>query len=287
MVKVLSTGDDPLISTGYGQVWDNLLRRWCKEKPDWEFYHIGWQNQDRAHKTVEGYTMLPMGKYEYGYDAVAEQLMKLQPDVLLTLADVGWQSGYTNVVAEAKKAGWRGIWIAYTPLDTEGWAMTWDEVFKDPDINIAMAGFGQKQFEAHGVKSQCIPHGVDTVTFKPLPNREELKSKYGVGGKFVVGFVGRNQRRKQIDRLLQTFSNFVGKDKEDVILMAHTDEEPPKDGWSIPYCAWQYKNIEGKVKLTKSKMDIPARQKIGPENMNEIYNMMDVFLYTTGGEFLY
>lgn len=283
MVKVLSMGDNPKTSTGYGQVWDNLLTRFCKLKPDWEFYHIGWQSQDRPHKRIEGYTMLPMGRLEYGFDALDEQIKKLNPDIVITLADIGWQAGYINVVHEAKKNGWKGRWLAYFPIDTEGWAMTWDEVFKAPDVNIAMAEFGAGQMRKHNVQNiVCIPHGVDINIFKPLENKQEIKAKYGLKDKFVVGYVGRNQRRKMVDRLLHSFAQFA-EGKEDVVLMAHTDEEPPKDGWSMPYNLWQFK-IADKVRLTKSKMDIVMRQKIQPENMNEIYNMMDVFLYTTGGE---
>jgi glycosyltransferase involved in cell wall biosynthesis len=282
-LKILTVGDNPLISTGYGTVWMNLLDRWCKLKPEWEFYHIGWQNQDRKHKRAEGYWMLPMGKIEYGYDAVAENLMRIQPDFLVTLCDVGWQAGYQNVVYEAKKNGWKGKWIMYTPVDTESWTFTWDEIFAAPDINVAMSKFGEQQLNAHKAPNVlCIPHGVDIKAFNPLENKHLIREKYGIGSKFVVGFVGRNQRRKMIDRLLQSFANFA-EGKDDVVLLAHTDEEPPKDGWSIPYNLWIF-NIANKVKLTKSKMDIAARQKIDADNMNEIYNMMDVFLYTTGGE---
>jgi glycosyltransferase involved in cell wall biosynthesis len=282
-VRILSTGDNPLVSTGYGCVWNNLLSRWAKLKPDWEFMHIGWQNQDRKHQTREGYWMLPMGKYDYGYDAVGKELMDLKPDFLVTLADVGFQNGYKEVVYEAKKKGWQGKWICYVPIDTHGWAMTWSETFAGADIVVAMAGFGEKQLAEHKIKAVLLPHGVDTIDFKPLADRDVLREKYKMSGKFVVGFVGRNQRRKMIDRLLQTFHNFA-KDKEDVVLMAHTDEETPKDGWSIPYNLWQFEGLDKKVRLTKRKLDIRARQDIGPTDMNELYNLMDVFLYTTGGE---
>jgi len=110
-MKILSYGDNPKTSSGYGQIWDNLLSRWAKIKPDWEFIHVGWQNHDRPHK-IEGYTMLPLFKVEYGFDTVFPYLMKYQPDVLLTMADVGISAGFIDAVNEAKKKGWRGKWMA-------------------------------------------------------------------------------------------------------------------------------------------------------------------------------
>lgn len=281
-MKILSFGDNPLTSTGYGCVWNNLLTRWTKIKPEWEFYHVGWQSRDRPHKTLEGYHILPMGKVEYGYDVVFSNLMKYEPDFLVTLCDVGWQSGFIDGVREAKKQGWRGKWVMYTPIDTHSWAMGWDDIFKQPDINISMAKFGKQQMDLHNVPNRLIEHGVDLNDFKPVEDRQKVKKKFGMEDKFIVGFVGRNQTRKMIDRLLLAFSHFQ-KDKEDVILLLHTDEEPAGQGWSLKYMQWLYK-IEDKLKLTKVGLDVYARQGIGESTMNEIYNLSDVFCYMTGGE---
>ncbi len=282
MVKVLSFGDNPLTSTGYGCVWNNLLPRWKKTKPDWEFYHVGWQSRDRPHETKDGYWILPMGKLEYGYDVCYSNLMKYQPDFLITLCDVGWQSGFIQAVFEAKKNGWRGKWVMYTPVDTHSWAMGWTEIFSKADINVSMAKFGEQQMKAHNIPNILIEHGVDLEDFKPTDNKELLKKKVNMEGKFVVGFVGRNQTRKMLDRIMLGFSHFA-KDKSDVCLMLHTDEEPPQQGWSLKYMQWMYK-IEDKLKLTKTGLDVFSRQNIGEHTMNEIYNFMDVFCYGTGGE---
>ena len=274
--------DNPLTSTGYGCVWQNLLTRWCKAKPNWKFMHVGWQSRDRAHQTKEGYYILPMGKLEYGYDVVFPNLMQHQPDFLVTLADVGWQSGFIEGVREAKKQGWRGKWIMYTPVDTHAWAMGWDEIFKQPDINVSMAKFGKQQMSLHGIDNTLLEHGVDLNAFKPVEDREVVKKRFSLNNKFVVGFVGRNQTRKMLDRLMLAFSHFA-KNKSDVILLMHTDEEPSGQGWSMKYMQWLYK-IEDKISLTKTGLDIYSRQNIGENMMNEIYNMMDVFCYMTGGE---
>lgn len=279
---ILSYGDNPKVSTGYGQVWDNLLNRWCKMRPNWDFYHLGWQNRDRKHKRAEGYTMLPMAKTEFGFDTVFKNLMSIKPDYLVTLCDVGWQSGFVDGVEKARQAGWRGKWVAYTPIDTHSWAMTWSQIFEHPDVNVAMAKWGYDKMKERGVPNLIrLDHGVDLETFHPLMNKQMLKDQY-TKGKFVVGFCGRNQKRKRIDTLIKGFAKF-SENKDDVLLMLHTDREPPKDGWSLPYMQWMYK-LDGKLHLSKTDLDIEKRQDVSPNDINEIYNLMDVFCYATGGE---
>ena len=233
-----------------------------------------------------------MEKEQYGYDTILPNLMNINPDILITLCDVGWQSGYIPPIFEARKRGWKGIWIAYTPVDTHVWAYTWDKIFDIPDVNVAMSEWGEAMMKKYRVPNVIrINHGVDTKTFYPLANKEELKKRL-VKDKFVIGFVGRNQKRKMLDRLILGFSHFA-KDKNDALLMLHTDQEPSQGrqlketagfvGWSIPYMEWKYK-LKDKLKLTKTKLDIDERQKVQPENMNEIYNLMDIFCFPTGGE---
>jgi glycosyltransferase involved in cell wall biosynthesis len=279
-MKILTIGDSPKTSTGYGTVWDNLLSRWCKLKPDWEFYHIGWQSRNRATKRIEGYTELPTGKLEYSYDTVYDWIMKLKPDVFMSLVDVGWQSGYIDAVNKARQNGWKGRWIAYTPIDTDGWSMTWSDIFKQPDVNVAMAKFGEIRMKKMGVPNVVrIDHGVDTRSYYP---KEGMKEKLGIANKFVAGFVGRNQTRKMLDRIIIGFSEFAKK-HDDVILMLHTDAEPPGQGWSLKYFKWLY-GLDGKMFLTKDDLDVFTRQNTNEAELNDIYNAMDVFLYGTGGE---
>jgi glycosyltransferase involved in cell wall biosynthesis len=259
-------------------------------KPEWEFYHVGWQNIDRPHKIIEGYWMLPRKKDGHGFDTVLEYLMEYKPDILITLADVGWQGGFLEMVYEAKKRGWSGKWVAYTPIDTHSWEYVWwDKVFQAPDLNVAMAEWGEKAMKEHSVPNvTMIPLGVDIETFKPLENKEILRFNNQIHDKFVLGFVGRNQTRKMLDRLLRGFALF-SKDREDVLLLLHTDLLPPEVGWSLPCLLEKFEKeidpqLEKKTILTKDRLDSNKRQRIQPESMNEFYNMMDVFLYPTGGE---
>jgi len=290
---ILSSGDDPKTSTGYGQIWDNLLSRWAKLKPDWKFYHIGWQNRDREHQTKEGYYMLPIERVEYGFDVVASYLLKYKPDIFVTLADVGIMAGFIDGVAKAKRNGWVGRWIAYSLVDTESWDyVTWGKILDCPDLVIPCAKNAELLYKKFNVKNvgSTISCGVDNDIYKPLDNKDKLKTAFNLQNKFVVGFIGKNQRRKMHPLLIKGFSQF-SKDKEDVTLLLHTDVESPA-GWSMPcLIAKNEKEIDPKlikphpkVIFTNPKLDVISRQRLQPEHMNEIFNLMDVFCYSTGGE---
>jgi len=293
-IVVISMGDNPKMSTGYGCVWDNLLKRWAKLKPKWKFMHVGWQNTDRPHKRAEGYYMLPRSRDTHGFDIVFPYIMKYKPDILITLADVGKQSGWVKGISEAKKSGWKGKWLAYSPIDCHQWAIHWTEIFMVPDVNIAMSKFGEsmmKKFDVPNVK--YIPHGVDTKAYFPKKEREENRKKFNINDKFVVGFVGRNQTRKMIPFMMRGFANFA-KGKDDVVFLMHTDAHPPGgegNGCVIDALVWKFEREFGeelfqskKIMMTESNMDILSRQGIQPDNMNDVYNLFDIFLYGTGGE---
>lgn len=287
----MSAGDNPKTSSGYGQIWDNLLPRWIKLKPDWEFYHIGWQNRDRPHKTAEGYTMLPINKLPYGFDVVLENLLKYNPDFFISMADCGLQGGFMEQVFEAKKRGWRGRWIAYTPFDTEVWEpRNWTTFLEGADINLAMADNGVELFNQQKIRNRgAIPLGVDPKIYRPLDNKEELRKRFNLTGNFVSGFVGRNQTRKQIYQLIRGFAQF-SKEKNDVKLLLHTDKQPAEQftGWDIDAIVAKFSSIDpdlfNKVIFTKANMDVLTRQGVQQEQMNEYFNLMDVFCYASGGE---
>ncbi len=289
---VMTSGDDPYTSTGYGQIWQNLLSRWTKSKPKWKFYHIGWQNRDREHLTREGYHMLPIQKQEYGFDVVLPYLIKYKPDIFLTMTDIGLTAGFVDAVSEAKKRGWRGRWFAINLVDTEAWeSLFWDKILDVPDKIICGAKNGELLYTKHNVGNLItIPMGVDTKVYYPLAKKEELKIRFNLKDKFVVGYVAKNQRRKMIPNLMRGFSAF-SKGKEDVRLLLHTDRNNPK-GWDIACLIEKFiheqdeqlQDPKPKIIMTNPNMDVISRQKVQPESMNEIYNLMDVFCYATGGE---
>ena len=273
--------DSPFISSGYGSVMYNLIKRWTGSS-EFEFIFIG-NSSERQHerKLGEGtYTALPRFS-DFGYDVLGQYLDKFKPDILLTLYDVGYQSGFIEIINKAHQIGWRGKWIAYLPIDTETKnVFTWEEVLSYMDVHVAMSKHGKKYFKKnYGIDAEYIPHGVDLNTFKP----RDMKHTAGIDeDTFVVGAVGKNQIRKMWFVLFKAFEKFQ-KDKNDVKLLLHTDVEPSsvQSGWSLKY----YANKHGfDISTTTANLSHVERQFIDNDIMANIYNSMDLYAFPTGGE---
>lgn len=279
--------DDPWQKTGYGMVSRNVLGR-LKD----EFNVIAFGTQFRGSEiNYEGYKVVPNGnKSGDGFDMVEFYIKKYNPDVVVTLKDVGLQLGYIAGINNARQSGWKGKWYGYCPIDTNHIVPEWIGIWQQMDGVIAMAEWGRimiKQGTRDRIDPICIPHGVDTKVFHP--KREEQKKKLEddgapFAGMFVVGAVGRNQYRKMWDKLFKGFAEF-SKDKNDVVLLIHSDEKPVivSDGWDFGYISRKY-NMHTRWMLTHANMDVQTRFWIDDNQMNDIYNSFDVFCFPTGGE---
>lgn len=288
---LLFYNDNPKMSSGCAQIFDNLLPRFVKYRPEWKYLCVGWQNHDRPHETKEGYIMLPCDpRTPYSFDNALDNILTYKPDFFITTADIGTQFGFSGAVSEAKKQGWKGKWIAYSYLDTHSWErLLWDKILDMPDINLVMADHGFITFKQRKVSNlEMIKAGVDPNIYKPLDNRTQLRINYGLNDKFVIGFIGRNQRRKMVANLIKAFSQF-SRGKADVCLLLHTEENTP-DGWDINCLIEKFTEYDPefrilkKIRLTKDHFNQPIRQLIQPYNMNEIFNLMDYECHAVGGE---
>ena len=97
-------------------------------------------------------------------------------------------------------------------------------------------------------------------------------------GKFVIGCVARNQPRKNPDRLIKTF-DLVRQKIPNAVLLLHMDPNDPAAPLSIPNLVRRY-NLENKVFFT----GMTAFHAFDWEQMNEVYNLMDVHFLPTSGE---
>lgn len=64
---------------------------------------------------------------------------------------------------------------------------------KSTKIVVVTDGFKEELVSKRGISSEkieIVKNGVDPDVFKPFPNTEQVKSKLGFGGKFVVSYIG-------------------------------------------------------------------------------------------------
>jgi len=157
-----------------------------------------------------------------------------------------------------------------------------EAVLKKVDVPVAMAKFGQKQVgDYYQIKTEHIPHGCDTKRFRPLTDKKKLKLKEANGfkDKFVIGVVARNQPRKNLDRTIKSM-RLIADRIPNAILFLHLDpNDPAQPMFRINSLVEKY-NLQNRVVYS----GMEAFKGFGWDKMNDIYNLMDVFLLTTSGE---
>jgi glycosyltransferase involved in cell wall biosynthesis len=172
------------------------------------------------------------------------------------------------------------LWM-YFPFDSADVYEGADKVLEQMDVRIAMSKFGQKLLrDKTGMESFYIPHGVDTLVFRKLPENVRLavKKQMNLEDKFVIGSVFRNQTRKLPTKLLKAFKMF-SEGKDDVCLLLHCDPDDPQ-GQNLPEYMRQIGLPPDKVRFTRTNFITGYSL----NDLNMIYNAMDIHALSTTGE---
>jgi len=281
--KLLILSDSPLTCTGYGRISTEISNYMANN--NWEVHLMGhnYIGQDLPPGITfkDGYKLnfwlYGNGREQYCKDLITPRINEIKPDVFLVLLDTfmlfPWIINYDFAPAKS---------VFYFPSDGGGQLPSGCEnVLKKFNYPIAMAKFGQKQVkELYDISAQYIPHHVDTKNFYPLLDEEkkEIRSKWGLNNKFVIGTVARNQGRKMLDRTIKAFAEFC-KDKPDAILFMHTDPTDAASVFDLGQLVMRYK-LQNRVIFSGMKY----YKGFDYKQLNEVYNLMDVFLLSTSGE---
>jgi len=283
-IKILIMSDSPLTCTGFATISRNIANKLPKDKFIVEYIGHNYLGQTLLPGTTfeDGtkldFTLHGAGMQHYCADVIEPLLKKLKPDIYFCLLDsfMLMQAGYLNKDLSP------GITIMYFPSDGGGNLPSGCEnILKKFHVSVAMARYGQRQAkDVHGLNTLYIPHAVDTKIYFPLSKeeKEKLKAKYGLSGKFVVGVVARNQGRKMLDRTFKAFYRFA-KDKDDVILYLHCDPNDAAQVFNMSQLINRY-GLNNKVVFT----GMTFFNGFDYKQMNEVYNVMDIFFLSSSGE---
>ncbi len=287
-MKVLWMSDSPTSPSGFG----NVTRFVCAglASSGHQVSILGWQ----ARGTPEPWQdcmLYPVRHNGFGADVLLNYLRRIQPDVLVTLADVWWLTFISHPLI-ANFMSTAGIpWALYYPIDGdmgEGrLPQSWTHILQTVDLPIAMSRYGCAVSEMNGVHPVYIPHGVETKIFQPPPDgaaKAAAKRALGYEGKFVILSDARNQPRKQLPRLLEIFRRFAD-GKNDVLLHLHCDpRDPAAQTPEYFYDLEQdiaFLNLQDKVRIT-ARMSI--EQGLPITELAAIYQAADVHLLASLGE---
>lgn len=216
------------------------------------------------------------GREPYCKDIMTHKIMQTKADIFGILLDTfmlyPWFLDVDTVHAKT---------LFYFPSDG-GWMPNGCEnILRKVHYPVAMSKFARKQVkDYYDINTGYIPHGVDCASYFPFSEEQKQtkKAQRGLADKFVVGVVQRNQGRKFPDRLLKTFAMFAQEHK-DAFLLMHTDPYDPAAPVNLLNLIARY-GLQNRVGFTGMRYFAPFTY----AQMNEVYNLMDVFFMSTSGE---
>jgi glycosyltransferase involved in cell wall biosynthesis len=236
-------------------------------------------------------------------------IKEIKPDIYLGVEDVWAFNGFH------KKPWWKKInTIIHTTLDSLPIMPEAVETVKNTVHFYPWASFAEKALHEMGHSHVKTIHGsIETKPFyrKTQEEVKVLKEKFGLENNFVIGFVFRNQLRKDVPKTLEGFKMFSEKfpeAKAKLLLHTHWSE-----GWDIPrliaekkvdpanvlttyfcrhcneYDVAQFSGQNGTCRFCNtqgSRNTTNIRYGVSDIQLNDIYNLMDVYChaFTSGGQ---
>ncbi len=264
--------DSPAVNSGYGKCVREILTRLQKHHKVASFSTVG-NKATHIHK-VHGITTYPGTDNLMGEDIVEKHFAHFNADILITQMDIWPFNRLPNQVASMIP------WIPYIPIDFDpipDWII---EKIKPAFDIITMSNWAQRKLSKKGLQSTTIHHGVDTNTFRPLPEKNALKRQLGFSEDvFLITMVQANQLwRKAWSEQLQAVKRFA-EDKKDVALYIHCLPNIG-DGYNLDNLIRELE-LE---KITRLAEDYHFLLGFSEEEMATIYNAADVLLYATNSE---
>lgn len=242
----------------------------------------------------------------YGAEMIDAAIKEYKPDIYIGCEDIWAFGDYW------KKPWWDKInHMIWTTLDSQPILPQAVEAAPKTKNFYTWASFAERDLKEMGHDHVGTLHGsVDTEDFYRLQNqdRKNLRNKFGLSDEFIIGFVFRNQLRKSVPNILEGFKIFK-KDCPKAKLLLHTHWS---EGWDIPrlieekglnkedilttyFCSacgeYEVRPFTGQEQncrfcgTEKSLNTTNVKAGVNEEQLNEIYNLMDVYChpFTSGG----
>ncbi len=243
----------------------------------------------------------------YGRTLVDRAVKEFKPDVYIGMEDI-W--AFDNF---HRKPWWDKIntlvWTTLDSLPLLPQAVDFVPKLKNYYVWASFAERAMKDLGYDHVKT--LRGSLDTSNFYKLSDEErsKVRRRLGLGDDYIVGFVFRNQLRKSVPNLLEGFKLFKEKiPNAKLLLHTHWSE-----GWNIPqlieekglnpsdilttyvckkcgnYFISAFKGQDQNCPYCKAEKSVHTTNTsngVTEEQLNEIYNMMDVYChpFTSGGQ---
>ena len=285
-IKVLTISDMPLSPSGVGTQTKYVCEALLKSGK-FKVVSLGGAIKHPEYKPIkteefgDDWIMFPVDGY--GNPEMLRSIIRQEkPDILWFMTDPrfwGWLWEMENEIRPLLPMVYYHVWDNY-PYPT------YNKPFYESNDFIATISKVTDDIVktvAPAVKSQYIPHAVDSDVFKPAENKDLIedfkKSIFGEwydSEKFILFWNNRNARRKQSGSLLFWFNQFldrVGRDK--ACLIMHT-EVKDQHGQDLEAIINELDLTNGEVLFSQTKVD--------KEKLAMMYNMADCTINISDAE---
>ena len=287
--------------TGFATVSKNLISNWKRQFGDnlkidiVAVNYFGEDYNEGINIRVISAKKKDVAKDDFGRYVFMRSLADIDYDLVFILQDLGViipLVPHLKKIQDDKKEAKRKLFksIFYFPVD---FALT-------PNLAVGIDFFDQlATFTEYGRKMllnlnpelkskiKVIPHGNNMKNYYPIESQKEKadfrKQFFGDNAdKFIVGCVNRNQSRKDIPTTIFGFMEYWESHNKNALLYLHMDPKDPM-GWDLRTILKQTPLVEGIDYMFPPETE-KGYKGTSVEDMNKIYNSLDVFLSTaTGG----
>lgn len=230
--------------------------------------------------------------YVNGYFSIGKIIETVRPDCIFMLYDNGQINAMFQTINRMQPK-YNGVLVPYIPLDYGN--ITIDSIKLNCDLIFTPTEFTRKEIlNYYGDKTpvKTLHHIVSNPKFKSLDInvvkylREKYLGKENVG-KFVVGAFNANSIRKRWDLVLETFSVYY-KLNDNAMLFIKTNSINSAE--KNEYNHSRGFQLGPMIQNMCKKHDIPESaiklyfKKVSIEELNEMFNIVDIVINTTDGE---
>lgn len=222
---VLFASDSPVVETGLAQVSKQILKA-LHETGKYDLNVVPCNhNVSYYDQSVYPYRIYrdPNTGDPYQLEFLAHAIQQGGFDILFTCYDQQTVVPLIPVINEARQKH-RFKWIHYSPVDAYNCSKEFFQPWQECDYAVSYTEFGKaealKRIPELEEKLKVIYHGADLdlqPAEDPASARKEIFGKHAE--KFIVGFVNRNQWRKDPYTLLQAFKLFNEKVPNSLLYM--------------------------------------------------------------------
>ena len=292
MKRILIIADDPTLNTGYARV-GRFLATALHNSGEYRVRYLPCNactaNTDRNKFGFE-LESFDVGD-RYNGNRLSPTLISFKPSLVIVLGEFAFVGYIGNV---CRQMGVRSMY--YMPVEgakypprvvhVAGGFIDYHLTLQKFHYIVAYSQFGADNINRllPGIVTDIVPHQVDIETFRPLDRETIFKTFFpnlcespGINNAFIVGHVGRNQRRKGMDYVLQGFAHFlknhVNEDRCKAYLFLTTDPKDPQ-GFHL-FDMIDDLSLRGHVIFNQV---VGGKQGPLDNQLCEIYNTFDVHL---------